>query len=724
LIGGRRPLQGRKPADRRVRVERPHAPYFRYTGPGQLVAKPAASVALTPGGRLVGRIRAIVFGRPLSTEEEIGERLSKTKALAIFSSDAISSSAYATEEILRVLLLAGASALFLSLEVSIAITILLAVVSVSYRQVCRAYPNGGGAYIVAKTNLAPIFGLIAAAALLIDYVMTVSVSTAAAITQIQSVIPAAYDVRIQIAFISISLITIANLRGLRESGNIFAVPTYLFVGLALTIVAIGLINIVGGTVVQVPPQPDAVPFPPPNHLEPIGILLLLKAFAGGSVALTGVEAIANGVPAFKPPEAKNAANTMTAMSILLGILFVGLTLFAVQYGLRPTEAGGKSIIALAAETAFGAGSVLFVTFAASTALILFLAANTSFNAFPRLAAILAEDGYMPRQFSFRGDRLAYSWGIVLLAGIAFGLLWAFGGDTHALIPLYSVGVFVCFTLSQIGMVRHWQQVREAGWRWRMVVNASGAVLTAIVLLVVVYEKFGNGAYLVVILVPLLVGMMLFIHQQYARSRRELAVAPDLIVGAPQREERVVVPIPGLNRAVIQAINVGRSIDPDVRAVYITDDAEEAAQLRADFERQVPGVPLVVVESPYRALAGPFLAYLDVLDSAWPPGKPEPITFVVIPEYVARSWWERILYNQAAKRLRTVLLGRPHTVVVNVPYRREDASLFEAALGGDRAADKTADKTADRAADKTTDKTIDKPADQPPRPPATPGPPAD
>ena len=552
MIGGRRPLHGRKPADRRVRVERPHAPFFRYLGPGQLVAKPAASVPLTRSGRLFARVRGVVFGRPLSNEEEIGERLSKPKALAIFSSDAISSSAYATEEILRVLVLAGASALFLSIQVSIAIAILLAVVSVSYRQVCRAYPNGGGAYVVARTNLAPIFGLIAAAALLIDYVMTVAVSTASAIAQIQSVVPAAYDVRIEIAFVSISLITIANLRGLRESGNIFAVPTYLFVGLALTIVVVGVVRIVTGNAAGVPPEPDAVPF----GTEAIGFLLLLKAFAGGSVALTGVEAIANGVPAFKPPEAKNAANTMTAMAVLLGVLFIGLTVVAVAYDIRPTEAGGASVVALAAQTVFGEGSVLFVTFAASTALILFLAANTSFNAFPRLAAILAEDGYMPRQFSFRGDRLAYSWGIVLLAGIAFGLLWVFGGDTHSLIPLYSVGVFVCFTLSQIGMVRHWLRERDSGWRWRMVVNAAGAVLTPVVLGVVTIEKFEAGAWLVVVLVPLLVAMMLFISRQYTRSARELAIRPDLVVTTPHREERVVVPIPGLNRAVVQAVNVG------------------------------------------------------------------------------------------------------------------------------------------------------------------------
>jgi amino acid transporter len=615
----------------------------------------------------VARLRQVIFGRTLSNEQEIEERLSKRKALAIFSSDAISSSAYATEEILRVVIVAGAGALLVSVQVAAAIAILLAVVSLSYRQVCRAYPNGGGAYVVARTNLAPVFGLIAAAALLIDYVMTVAVSTAAAIAQIQSVFPPAYDVRIEIAFVSIALITVANLRGLRESGNIFAIPTYLFVGLALAIVAIGAVRIVTGTAAPVPPEPDAVPF----GTETLGVLLLLKAFAGGSVALTGVEAIANGVPAFKPPESKNAADTMTVMAVILAILFIGLTVFAVTFGLRPTEEGGPSIVAMAARTAFGAGSPLFYAFAASTALILFLAANTSFNAFPRLAAILAEDGYMPRQFSFRGDRLAYSWGIVLLAAIAFLLLAAFGGDTHALIPLYSVGVFLCFTLSQLGMVKHWLRGRDTGWRWRLGVNAAGCVLTAIVLGIVVFEKFGDGAYLVVILVPLLVAMMLFISRQYGRSKRQLAVDPALVVAAPRREERIVVPIHGVDRATIQAVNVGRSIDDDVRAVHISADPADAALVREAFERQIPGVPLVVVDSPYRALAGPLLAYLDVLDAAWPPGKPEPITFVVIPEYVASSWWERLLYNQSAKRLRAALLGRPHTVVVNVPYRRED-----------------------------------------------------
>jgi amino acid transporter len=677
MIGGRRPLQGRKPADRRVRVERPHSPYFRYTGRNQLVAKAAAHEPKTAVGRWWAGVRKVAIGRPLASEEEAGERLSKKKALAIFSSDAISSSAYATQEIIRVLATAGIAALVWSVPVAIAIAVLLAVVSTSYRQVCRAYPAGGGAYAVAKENLGQIWGLIAAAALLIDYVMTVAVSTASAIGQIVSVIPSLDAVKIEIAILVIALITIANLRGLRESGNIFVVPTYSFLFLALLMVGIGLFHIATG---------QAQPIDTPNADVLTGgelsIFLLLKAFAGGSVALTGVEAIANGVPAFKPPEAKNAANTMTAMAVLLGILFVGITVVAHAYQILPTVGDIPTTVSLVAATSFGKDTILFVLFQAATALILFLAANTSFNAFPRLGAILAVDGYMPRQFAYRGDRLAYSWGIVLLAGVAAFLVWLFNGNVTALIPLYSVGVFVCFTLSQIGMVRHWRTVREPGWLWRSALNAFGALLTGVVLVVVVSVKFVDGAYLVVILIPVLVGLMLFVHRQYDASRRELAVKPEVVFTSPHREERVVVPIPGVNRAVIQAVNVARSISDDVRAVFITENQEDAVALRERWERQLPTVPLVVVESPYRALTGPLEAYLDVLDAAWPPDKPAPITFVVVPEYVARRWWERILYNQSVKRLRSALLGRPHTVVVNVPYRREDPTLFERKVHGD------------------------------------------
>ncbi|HLO34896.1 MAG TPA: APC family permease, partial [Candidatus Deferrimicrobium sp.] len=507
--------------------------------------------------------------------------------------------------------------------------------------------------------------LLAAAALLFDYVMTVAVSIAAGIAAITSVVPELLPYRAELAIIATVLLAVANLRGLRESGNIFAIPTYAFVGLALLMVGLGLVNIVTGAA-----HPVSTPNAEALSGGELSVFLLLKAFAGGSVALTGVEAIANGVPAFKPPEAKNAANTMTAMAILLGVLFIGITIVAHAYQILPTVGDIPTTVSLVAGNVFGNGSILFVLFQAATALILFLAANTSFNAFPRLGAILAVDGYMPRQLSYRGDRLAYSWGIVLLSSVAAFLIWLFEGEVTALIPLYSVGVFVCFTLSQIGMVKHWRKVRESGWQWRLGVNAFGAVLTAVVLVVVVSVKFIDGAYLVVILIPTLVAMMLFIHRQYDASRRELAVRQDIVFKPPHREERAVVPIPSVNRSVIQAVNVARSVADDVRAVFITENPEDGAEVRERWERQVPGVPLVVVESPYRALTGPLQAYLDVLDSAWPPDKPAPITFVVLPEYVARRWWERILYNQSVKRLRSALLGRPHTVVVNVPYQRD------------------------------------------------------
>jgi amino acid transporter len=668
MIGGRRPLTGRKAGDRRIRVERPHAPYFRYAGPGQLVAKEAASAPRTRFGRSAARVRGFLFGRPLSIHEEIDERLPKKKALAIFSSDPISSSAYATEEILRVLVLTGAGFLFLSLPIAAAIALLLAVVSTSYRQIGYAYPSGGGAYAVARANLPAIASLIAAGALLVDYVMTVAVSTASAVEQVISAVPAVEAIRIEVGVAAIVLITIGNLRGLRESGNIFALPTYLFVGSALLMIAIGMYRavVLGEHASPPSPLPGA-----PNPLEPLGVLLILRAFASGSVALTGTEAIANGVPAFKPPEAKNAATTLTAVAILLGILFMGITFVALNFGIVPIdEPTTKTVISQVAALAYGEDSIGFYLFQTFTALILFLAANTSYNAFPRLAAILARDGYLPRQFSFRGDRLAFTSGIVILSLVAITLLIVFQGNTTALIPLYSVGVFVSFTISQGGMVRHWLRERSSGWHWRLAINGFGCALTALVAVVVTVAK-APTSLLVAIIIPLLFGIMLFINHQYARSRRELAVRPEAVVGPPIREERVVVPIPGLDRAAVQAINVGRSIDDDVRAVFISDEPEEAGRVRAAFERQVPGVPLVVVESPYRALAGPLLAYLDVLDMAWPPDQPEPITFVVIPEYVAKRWWERLLYNQSAKRLRSTLLGRPHTVIVNVPYRRED-----------------------------------------------------
>jgi amino acid transporter len=665
-------LHGRKPGDRRVRVERPHSEFFRYSGPGQFVAREAASRPRTALGRLFERVRHVLLGRPLSIHEELDQRLSKKKALAIFSSDAISSSAYATEEILRVLVLAGAGALLLSLPIAIGIALLLGVVSISYRQEIHAYPSGGGDYAVARANLPGIFALIVAGALLVDYVMTVAVSTSSAVEQVISALPGLEDIRIEIAIVAILLIMLGNLRGLRESGNIFAVPTYIFVFSTLAIIVIGLFRIV--VLGESAPPPEPLPGAA-DPLQIAGFVLIIKAFASGSVALTGTEAIANGVPAFKPSEPRNAATTLTVMAILLAVLFIGLTFVADSFGIVPRDNPTRTVISQVAATIYGDNTILFYLYQAFTALILFLAANTSFNAFPRLAAILSRDGYMPRTFSFRGDRLAFTSGIIILSVAAIALIVAFGGVTTALIPLYAVGVFMAFTIGQVGLVKHWLSERSHGWRKKLGINAFGATLTGVVFLVVLAAK-APTSLLVAVIIPILIGIMVFIHRQYQASTDQLAMREDAVIPPPRREERVIVPVPGINRAVVQAVNVARSIAPDIRAVLISDEPEEAARIRERWEHQLPHVPLVIVESPYRALVGPMLAYLDVLDKAWPEDKEDPITFVVVPEYVARHWWERILYNQSANRLRSALLGRPHTVVVNVPYRREEEDKSE------------------------------------------------
>jgi len=671
VIGGGRPIRGRKPADRRVRIDRPHAPYFRYTGPGQLTAKQAANLPTTTGGRALARVKAIILGRPLSTEEEIEERLPKKKALAIFSSDAISSSAYATEEILRAFILAGAAmaAFDLAIEVAIAIALLLGIVAFSYRQVCVAYPTGGGSYSVSKENFGRLASLVAASALLIDYNLTVAVSTSSAVEQIASALPDIAPYGLTLGVGAIGLITLGNLRGIREAGNIFAVPTYLFLGSALLMIAIGAFRIIvlGDTR---PPSPEAIEAAA-GGVEAAGAIVLLRAFASGAVALTGTEAIATGVPAFKPPESRNAAATLVAMAVILGTLFVGITFLATNFGIVPIDEPVKqTVVAQVAAAVYGNDSVGFYVFQAFTALLLFLAANTSFAAFPRLAAVLALDGFFPRQFSFRGDRLAFSMGILALGLIAASLVVAFGGDTHALIPLYAVGVFIDFTIAQAGMVRHWARVRTPGWRRRQVINGIGCVATAVVAVVVTSVKFVDGAYLVLLLIPVLVAAMLFIRRQYDAQSRELEVRDELVLEGPKRDQRVVIPVNGINRAVIQAVNFGRTISHDIRAVFVTEVAEDGESLRRRWERQVPGVPLVIVESPYRALIGPVVAYLDVLDKAWPPDQPAPITIVVLPEYVARHWWDRMLYNQAARRLKAALVGREHTVIADVPYRRD------------------------------------------------------
>ena len=663
------PQRGRRPGDRRVRVRRAHEPYFHYAADNSLIARPAASAARTPLGRSVARVRSVLFGRPLSTHEEIGERLNVATGLSIFASDNISSSAYATEEIMRVLALAGAGALALTMPITVGIVIVLAIVVTSYRQTIAAYPNGGGSYIVASDNLGTLAGLTAAAALLTDYVLTVSVSVAAGVAALTSIVPELFEARVAIGVVIVAVIALVNLRGVRESGLVFSVPTYVYLVSIAGLLAIGIFRLVTNTLptYQVPAG-WAV-----TAAEPLGLLLILRAFASGSVALTGVEAVSNGVPAFKPPEARNAQRVVVLMGTAFGLIFIGMSLLTSKLGILPDPTEEQTVISQLGGLLVGSGTPFHYLIQVSTAVLLVLAANTAFADFPRLSSILARDGFLPRAFQFRGDRLAFSGGIVVLAVIAALLLLLFGGSVTALIPLYTVGVFVAFTLSQAGMVRHWRRLRTEirGWSRKALVNGVGAITTGVVAVEVAVSKFALGAWVVLLLIPALIGMMLFVHRQYASMGRQLAVREDGPLPEPHREERVVIPVPGINRAVVQAVNVGRSIAADVEAVLVSDDRAEADRIRRRWEKQLPAVPLVVVESPYRALIGPVQAYLDVLDRSWPADRAAPVTFVVIPEFVARSWWERILYNQSARRLRKAMLGRPHTVVVDVPYRRED-----------------------------------------------------
>jgi hypothetical protein len=665
-------LKGRKPGDRRLRVTRAHEPFFRYSGEGSLVAKAQASAPRTRSGRLIGRVRTVLFGRPLSTHDDVHERLGVIPGLSIFASDNISSSAYATEEIMRVLALAGAATLSLTMPITIGIVIVLAIVVTSYRQTIAAYPNGGGSYIVASDNLGTLPGLTAAAALLTDYVLTVAVSVAAGVAALTSIIPELFEVRVGLSVGIVVAIALVNLRGIRESGLVFSVPTYVYLVSILALLAFGMWRFATGTMPTYTPPADWAR----SAVEPLGLLLILRAFASGSVALTGVEAVSNGVPAFRPPETRNAATVIVLMGAFFGVIFLGMSFLTGQLGILPDPTEQETVVSQLTRTFVGAGTPFHLLVQSSTAILLVLAANTAFADFPRLSSLLARDSFLPRVFQFRGDRLAFNGGIVVLAAVAIGLLAAFGGSVSALIPLYTVGVFIAFTLSQSGMVRHWWRGRQAVGRWqgKAVVNGVGAVTTGVVAVEVAVSKFALGAWVVLVLIPILIGIMLFIRRQYRSTARQLAVRDDIVIDGPRRTERVIVPIPGINRAVIQALNVGASIASDVEAVLVSDDPAEAAAVRKRWRRQLPNIPLVVVESPYRALVGPLLSYLDVLDLAWPAGEESPITFVIVPEFVARHWWEQLLYNQSARRLRKALLGRSHTVVVDVPYRREEPGL--------------------------------------------------
>jgi len=658
-VTGQQPIRGKKPGDRRVRVDRPHTRYFRYTAPGVVSAKLSADERTAPVDRAAARARRVLFGRPLATEEELAERLPKWKALPVFSSDVMSSVAYAGEAILFTLAAAGSGNFGYVMPLSVLIVALLFIVTFSYRQTIRAYPNGGGSYIVAHANLGVLPGLVAAASLLTDYVLTVAVSVSAGVYNLASALTFLQGLEVPLIVLAIVLVTAINLRGLRESGTIFASPTYIFIASMLLMIGLGIVRTLMGDAPQAGPVQPAIITP-----ETFGLLLLARAFADGCSAMTGTEAVANGVPAFKPTEWKNAQQTMLIMSLLLGIMFLGMSYLIGVTGAVP--AANESVLSQIGAAVFYGRTPMYYVLIFATMGILVLAAQTSFADFPRLSSILARDGFFPRQFAFRGERLAFNAGIVALAAVSILLVIAFSGNVNALIPLYAIGVFTSFTLSQAGMFRHWLNERGPGWRRSALINGVGAAVTGIVVIIFAIAKFALGAWIIIIVVPLLVVAMLLVRRTYDREALDLLVPRTEVIGPPRRHRRVIIAAPALTRAMIPAVKVARAISNDVSVVHVTDSVEAGEKVRERFEKQVPDVAFVIVESPYRSLVRPFVRYLEVAQEE----DPESVFVVLLPEHVPDHWWERILYNQNAHRIRAALVGRKDLDVLDVPYRPE------------------------------------------------------
>ncbi len=669
LPGRREELRGSWPGDVRVRIVHPSNPEFRRVKSGVVEATPAAYAPHSRLGQAVTLLKRILIGVPIATAGAEHERLTKFKALAVLSSDAISSVAYATEAILINLVAGGSQHLGLTLPISLVIIGLLIIVTISYRQTIPAYPNGGGSYIVAKENLGTLAGLVAAAALLIDYVLNVAVSISAGVQNLASLfgVLSPYVVPLDIALVA--LMMILNLRGLRESGTIFALPTYFFIVSALLLIIVGLVK-----AFVLHHQPVIGDYAPVKALEPLSVFLILRSFATGCSAMTGVEAISNGVPAFQKPETRNASITLTWMAAILGTLFLGITLLATTYHVEANASGNPTVIAQIAQQVFTGPLVfLFPVFQLATLGILTLSAETSYADFPRLASLLARDKFLPNAFSFRGDRLAFSVGIVFLSVLAILLLIVFQGNTNALINLFAVGVFMSFTLSQGGMVFHWWRLRgtHKGWRRSMIINGTGAVTTLLVALVISSTKFLAGAWIVVLLIPLLVLMFFGIHRHYQHVERERI--SDIPIHPEHIHHRFVVPIDELDRAAIQSLAYARSLSPHVTAVHVALDATEANQVRADWDewqkqlKETEETSLLVIESPYRSLIRPLLAYIDTMHERHPG---DTLT-VILPEFVVDHWWEYFLHNQTPFRLKAALLFRPGIVVTDVPQHLGD-----------------------------------------------------
>lgn len=652
--------RGAKPGTRYVRVTRASERPFQRVGATRWRATLAAELPTSAVGRAFANARHLVFGAPMATSLAIEERLSKVKALAVFSSDALSSSAYATEEILLALVLAGTGSLGIALPVALVIAVLLGVVILSFRQTVRAYPRGGGAYSVASDNLGYWAGLVCAAALLVDYVLTVAVSISAGALAIISAIPTMAPYRLEMAVAAVVLVTAGNLRGIREAGNLFAIPTYLFIAGFGGMIVVGLVRLAMGD----GPATLTMSAPPREHVEALQgltLILVLRAFASGSAALTGVEAIADGVQAFRPPEARNAATTLAVMGAILTTFFIGATFLTVRFGIVPSHS--ESVISQIGRVAFGGENAAYYYLQATTAMILVLAANTAFSGFPMLASILAKDEIVPRQFAFRGDRLAYSNGILVLAVFAVVLLILFQADTHRLIPLYAIGVFLAFTIAQYGMVRRWQRIREAGWRYAATINGTGALLTGVAAVITAVAKFTTGAWVVLLLLPVLVLLLHAVHQHYALARTQLHLedsGPALSLALPP-DRPVIVPVSEVNLATARALTYAKALSTNVTALHVvTEEGEDTTALEEYWHSRYPETQLIVLDSPYRSFQAPFMAYIDALSI--PEGVP---LTVVLPEFVPKHWWQRFLHNRTANRLRDALYHRRNTVVISV-----------------------------------------------------------
>lgn len=608
-----------------------------------------------PEEGLLSQLKQLIVGKPIPSHLAHHERLSRFTGLAVLSSDPLSSVAYATEEILRVLILVGVGALSLSSPIAFVIATILAVVVFSYRQTIHAYPSGGGAYIVAKDNLGETPALIAAGALLIDYVLTVAVSIAAGVAAITSAFPEWHLNRVEMTLGFVVVLMLGNLRGIRESGRIFSLPTYFFVVSLLALIAAGAWRALSGTI---QPVEAVAPIAPTG--QALTLFLLLTAFSNGCTAMTGVEAVSNGVPAFKPPEAKNAAATMLMMAMLSITMFIGITLLAHAYQVTPSEQ--ETVVSQIARGVFGGRGVPYYLVQTATMLILVLAANTAYADFPRLASILARDRYVPRQLMNQGDRLAFSNGIIGLSLFASILLVVYGGDTHSLIPLYMIGVFVSFTLSQAGMVAHWRRLRGPGWKTSALINGFGALVTGIVLVVVAVTKAHEGAWIILLLIPVHVFFFRLTKRHYDVVAAQLSLR-GWTNETTRRHNSVLVPISGVHRAVVQAVEYAKTLSADVRAVYVNVDPMVTERLRGDWDQWGQGVPLVVLESPFRSLMEPFLEYIEQVDTE----RPDDFLTVVLPEFVPAKWWHHLFHNQRALLIKGALLFKPNVVVTSVPF---------------------------------------------------------